>query len=171
MSTGCSPGCSRPSAEMRRYSPSYTYRPSPETTGVPLNSGEHWEFLPYLAMGKVLNDDWIFQGSARLKMDVEDSDHSSAEFAGIVHWVHTTWPRNVFPALEVVAEVPFETGPGEDSIQWSLLPQARIGISKRGHVAVNVGVELPVNERDRYDWRAYVYLIWDFADGGFFEAW
>jgi len=139
--------------------------------GVPLNSGEHWEFLPYLAMGKIIDDRWVFQGSARLKLDVEDSDHSSAEFAGIVHWVHTPWPRNLFPALEVVAEVPFETGPGEDSVQWSVLPQARIGISKRDHVALNVGVELPLNERDRYDWRAYVYLIWDFADGGFFEAW
>jgi cytochrome c553 len=139
--------------------------------GVPLNSGEHWEFLPYLAMGKVISDQWIFQGSSRLKLDLEDSDHHSAEFAGIVHWVHTDWPRNVFPAMEVVAEVPFETGPGEDSVQWSALPQARIGISKRGHVALNVGVELPLNERDRYDWRAYVYLIWDFADGGFFEAW
>ena len=73
--------------------------------------------------------------------------------------------------LELVAEVPFDTRPGEDSVQWSVLPQARIGISKRGHVAVNVGVEVPLNERDRYDWRAYVYLIWDFADGGFFEAW
>jgi mono/diheme cytochrome c family protein len=139
--------------------------------GVPLSSGENWEFLPYLAMGKIINDEWIFQGSGRLKFDLEDSDGGSAEFAGIVHWVHTPWPRNVFPALELVAEVPFDTGPGEDSVQWSVLPQARIGISKRGHVAVNVGVEVPLNERDRYDWRAYVYLIWDFADGGFFEAW
>ena len=139
--------------------------------GVPLSSGENWEFLPYLAMGKIINDEWIFQGSGRLKFDLEDSDGGSAEFAGIVHWVHTPWPRNVFPALELVAEVPFDTRPGEDSVQWSVLPQARIGISKRGHVAVNVGVEVPLNERDRYDWRAYVYLIWDFADGGFFEAW
>ena len=141
---------------------------------VPLNSDKNWGFLPYLAMGKVINDEWIFQGSARLGLDLEDSDHSKAEFAGIVHWVHTPWPRNVFPALELVAEVPFETGSGpnkEDAIQWSILPQARIGLSKRGHVALNVGVELPLNERDRYDWRAYVYLIWDFADGGFFEAW
>ena len=91
--------------------------------------------------------------------------------AGIVHWVHTPWPRSVFPALEAIAEVPFETAPGEDAVQWSLLPQVRIGISKRGHVALNVGAEFPLNERDRYDWRAYVYLIWDFADGGFFEAW
>lgn len=139
--------------------------------GVPLNGDEPWEFLPYLAMGKVLGDEWIFQGSGRFKFDLEDSDHGSAEFAGIVHWVHTPWPRNVFPGLELVAEVPFDTSPGEDSVQWSLLPQARIGISKRGHVALNVGAEFPLNERDRYDWQAYVYLIWDFADGGFFEAW
>ena len=139
--------------------------------GVPLNSGTNWNFLPYLAMGKVINDEWTFQGRARLKFDLEDSDNGSAEFAGIVHWVHSPWPRNVFPALEMVAEVPFDTIPGEDSVQWTVLPQARFGISKRGHVALNAGVEIPLNERDRYDWRAYVYLIWDFADGGFFEAW
>ena len=142
--------------------------------GVPLNSGENWEFLPYLAMGKIISDDWTFQGSGRLKLDLEDSDHSSAEFAGIVHWTHTPWPRSVFPALEVVASVPFERGYGDgrkEAVQWELVPQARIGLTKRGHVALNVGAEFPLNDRERYDWRAYVYLIWDFADGGFFEAW
>ena len=142
--------------------------------GVPLNSDENWEFLPYLAMGKIINDDWTFQGSGRLKLDLEDSDHSAAEFAGIVHWTHTPWPRSVFPALEVVATVPFERGFGDDrydAVQWEVVPQARIGLTKRGHVALNVGAEFPLNDRDRYDWRAYVYLIWDFADGSFFEAW
>jgi hypothetical protein len=73
-----------------------------------------------------------------------------------------------------VAEVPFETGTGpgkKSSVQWSVLPQVRIGLTKRGHVAINAGVELPLNDRERYDWRAYAYLIWDFADGGFFEGW
>lgn len=142
--------------------------------GVPLNGDASWELLPYLAMGKILADAWTFQGSARLKLDLEDSDDSSAEFAGIVHWVHTPWPRRVFPALELVAEVPFERGAGPnraDALQWSALPQVRIGLTKRGHVALNAGLELPLNERDRYDRRAYLYLIWDFADGGFFEAW
>ena len=142
--------------------------------GVPLASDEHWEFLPYLAYGKVLSPQWTLQSSGRLKLDVEDSDHSSAEFAAIVHWVHSDWPRNVFPALEMVAEVPFERDNGlyrEDAVQWSVLPQVRIGLSRLGHVAVNAGIELPLNERDRYDWRAHVYLIWDFADGGFFDNW
>jgi mono/diheme cytochrome c family protein len=142
--------------------------------GVPLNSGATWEFLPYLAFGKLLGENWTLQGSGRLKFDLEESDDSSAEFAAIVHWVHSPMPRNVFPALEVIAEVPFERGSGADrvdAVQWSLLPQARIGLNKRGNIALNAGVELPLNERDRYDWRAYVYLIWDFADGGFFEGW
>jgi len=142
--------------------------------GVPLNDGAEWELLPYLAYGKIINDEWTFQGSGRLKMSLEDSDHGSAEFAGIVHWVHSPLPRTVFPALELVAEVPFERGVGPDkksAVQLSILPQVRIGLNKRGHVALNAGLELPLNDRERYDWRGYVYLIWDFADGGFFEGW
>ena len=142
--------------------------------GVPLNSGADWELLPYLAIGKIINDSWIFQGSSRLKLNMDDFDDNKAEFAGIVHWTHTPWPRRVFPALEVVADVPFERGSGPDKkswAQWSIVPQARIGLNKRGHVALNVGVEFPLNDTERYDWQAYVYLIWDFADGGFFEAW
>jgi mono/diheme cytochrome c family protein len=142
--------------------------------GVPLSSDADWELLPYLAFGKILGDTWTLQGSGRLKLSLEDSDDSSAEFAGIAHWVHSPWPRNVFPGLEVIAEVPFERGAGpvkKEAVQFSILPQARIGLSKRGHVALNAGVEVPLNGRDRYDWRAYVFLIWDFADGGFFQGW
>ena len=143
--------------------------------GIPLNSDANWEFLPYLAFGKVLSPNWVLQGSGRLKFDLEDSDGGSAELAGIAHWVHTDWGRAVFPALELVAEAPFERGSGpdrKDALQWSVLPQARIGLNKRGNIALNAGVELPINDRDnRYDWRAYVYFVWDFADGGLFDGW
>jgi hypothetical protein len=36
---------------------------------------------------------------------------------------------------------------------------------------MNLGVQVPLNERDAYDFRAYAYLIWDFADGMFYEGW
>jgi len=142
--------------------------------GVPLNSDESWELLPYIAIGKILNDSFTFQGHTRLKLDLEDSDEGSAELAGVVHWVHSEWPRTVFPALEVVAEIPFDRGEGdarEDAVQYSLVPQARVGLNKRGNIALNLGLELPLNETERYDWRAYVYFIWDFADGGLLEGW
>ena len=142
--------------------------------GVPLNSDASWELLPYIAIGKVLNDSFTFQGHTRLKLDLEDSDAGSAELAGILHWVHSEWPRRVFPGLEVVAEIPFDRGDGitrQDAVQFSMVPQARVGLNKRGNIALNLGLELPVNESERYDWRAYVYFIWDFADGGLLEGW
>jgi len=142
--------------------------------GIPLNSGASWEFLPYIAYGKILSERWTLQSSGRLKLDLEDSDGSSAELAAIVHWTDAPRPRWIFPALEVVAEIPFERGSGsdrEDAVQFSVLPQVRIGLNKRGNIALNAGVEWPLNERDRYDWQAYVYFIWDYADGGLFEGW
>lgn len=138
--------------------------------GVPLRGDREWEFLPYVAAARDLGD-WSVQGHARLKLPTDDPGAGSAEFATVAHWVHTDWPRNVFPGIELVAEVPFDRGPGMERVQWSLIPQARIGLNKRGHVALNVGVEVPLNDTERYDWRGYLNLIWDFADGGFFEGW
>jgi hypothetical protein len=57
------------------------------------------------------------------------------------------------------------------AVQWSIIPQARIGLNKRGNIALNAGLELPLNDDYRYDWRAYVFFIWDFADGGLFDGW
>lgn len=142
--------------------------------GVPLNSEANWEFLPYLAFGTLLSDEWTFQGSARLKLDLEDSDASSMELAGIVHWVHTDMGRAVFPALELVAEVPFERGIGagrKEAVQMEIVPQVRIGLNKRGNIALNAAMEWPLNDSERYDRRVYIYFIWDFADGGLFEGW
>jgi len=54
----------------------------------------------------------------------------------------------------VVTEVPFERGEEPDRAdagQFSILLQARIGLSKRGNIALNAAVELPFNDDDRYD--------------------
>jgi hypothetical protein len=54
--------------------------------------------------------------------------------------VHTDYGRAVFPALEIVAEVPFERGEEPDrpdAVQFSIVPQARIGLNKRGNIELN----------------------------------
>lgn len=142
--------------------------------GFPLESGESVELLPYLAVGKILSDQFTFQGSSRAKLPIDDIDQGSIELSGIVHWTHTPRPRSIFPALEFTAEFPLDRGSGAnrtDFVHTSLTPQARIGLSKRGHVAMNLGVEIPLNETDRFDYRGYMFLIWDFADGMFWEGW
>lgn len=139
----------------------------------PLHGGEE-EWLPYLAFGRILSSEFTFQGHTRAKLPFDDFGDGSFELAGIVHWTHSPWPRSVFPGLEVVADIPFDRGNGPDRsdfAQVSIIPQARFGLTRRGHVALNVGVQIPVNERDRFDYVAQMNLLWDFADGPFWMGW
>lgn len=132
------------------------------------------ELLPYLAVGKILNDQWTVQGSLRAKLPVDELGNGSMELSGVVHWVHTPWGRAVFPALEFTGDFPFERGSGAgrvDFSHWTVTPQVRIGLTRGGHVALNLGVEVPINETNRFDWRGLVFLIWDFADGPFWAGW
>ncbi len=141
---------------------------------VPFDSDDSVEMLPYLALGKILNDEWTLQGSVRAKLPVDNVGDGEMEISGIAHWVHTPWSRAVFPGLEFTTEIPLDRGNGTDGTDfshWSVTPQVRIGLTRGGHVALNLGVELPLNETGRYDWRGLAYLIWDFADGPFWSGW
>jgi mono/diheme cytochrome c family protein len=132
------------------------------------NPNSDGELQAYFAYGASLSDSWIFQGSLRFKMPVDKFSDGEAEFAGIAHYVHSEWPRSLFPALEVVAVQPYRSSNGD--LEWTAMPQVRIGLTKGGHVALNLGVELPLSDQS-WDCRYYVTLLWDFADGSIFKGW
>jgi mono/diheme cytochrome c family protein len=136
---------------------------------VPVDSSDSdGELQTYLAFGTQLSDRWILQSSLRFKFPINGASDGEAELAGIVHYVHSPWPRRIFPALELVAEQPFRSSNGD--LDWTALPQVRIGLTKGGHVALNLGVEIPLSDQF-WDTRYHVTLLWDFADGGFFKGW
>jgi hypothetical protein len=76
----------------------------------------------------------------------------------------------VFPALEFTATAPFDPADEEDSVQWTVLPQLRIGLTRGAHVALNLGVEIPLSDQS-WDARYHLTLLWDFADGSLFKGW
>ncbi|MBK6348509.1 MAG: cytochrome c [Steroidobacteraceae bacterium] len=127
------------------------------------------EVIPYLAYGRLFDGRWMFQSSARLILPVDDVDTGEAEFAGVMHYRWTKWPRRVFPALEFTAAVPFEDD-GGDSVQWTVVPQLRFGLTRGAHVALSLGAEIPLSDQP-YDTRWHLSLLWDFADGSFFKGW
>ena len=135
---------------------------------IPVEADGDGEFQTYLAYGRELSPQWTLQSSLRLKFPFDSGSNGSMELAGIVHYTHSPWPRRVFPALELIAEAPFDSDNGD--LEWSALPQVRIGLTRGGHVALNLGVELPLTSQD-WDERYHVTLLWDFADGGFFKGW
>jgi mono/diheme cytochrome c family protein len=135
---------------------------------IPVEADGDGELQTYLAFGTELSPSWILQSSLRLKFPFEDMSDGEVELAGIAHYIHTPWPRRIFPALEVAATSPFRSSNGD--LEWAAMPQVRIGLTRGGHVALNVGVEVPLSDQS-WDRRYYVTLLWDFADGSFFQGW
>jgi mono/diheme cytochrome c family protein len=127
------------------------------------------ELIPFLAWAQELSPKSTFQASARAVLPIDDVDAGALELAGAVHYTWSDLPQHVFPALEATATAPFESGDG-DRAQFTVVPQVRIGLTRGGHVSLNLGAEIPLSDQD-YDWRAHLTLLWDFADGGFFKGW
>lgn len=135
---------------------------------IPVEAQGDGELQTYLAYGRVLSPSWIFQSSLRFKFPFEHFNDGEYELSAIAHYTHSPWPRNVFPALEVVATKPFRSANGD--LEWTAMPQLRFGLTRGGHVALNLGVEIPLSDQS-WDRRYYVTLLWDFADGSFFKGW
>lgn len=132
------------------------------------------EFIPYIAAAKQLTDTVTLQGTARSSLPFDRFADGNVELSAVMHWSPSLWPRSIKPGLELVSSFPLDRDTGnsrKEFAQFSLIPQAQMGLNKRGHVMLNVGAEVPLNDTERYDYRAYVYLIWDFADGGLFDGW
>ena len=136
---------------------------------VPTESDASEELIPFLAWAQELSPRSTLQASARAVLPFDDVNAGELELAGVVHFTWSDWPQRVFPALEAVATAPFESGDG-DRVQFTILPQVRIGLTRGGHVALNLGTEIPLSDQP-YDWRAHLTLLWDFADGGFLKGW
>jgi len=136
---------------------------------IPTDSDASEEIIPYLAYGKQLTDKATFQSSARVIVPVDETDEGQVELAGVVHYLTSMRRQAAFPGLEVTAAIPFDAGDG-DSVQWTVLPQVRFGLTRGGHVALNLGVEFPLSDQS-WDTRYHLVLLWDFADGSFFKGW
>lgn len=136
---------------------------------IPNDSSLSKEFIPYLAYGRQFDDRWMLQNSARAITPIDEPGDGKLELASALHYRWTQWPRRVFPGMEIIAEIPYQDI-GGDRIQWSLLPQLRFGLTKGGHVALNLGIEAPLSDQD-WDYRIQASLLWDFADGSFLKGW
>ena len=135
---------------------------------IPVEAEGDGELQAYLAYGRAISPSWTFQSSLRFKFPFNDFGDGELELAGILHYIHSPWPRRIFPALELTATTPFDSNNGD--LEWTAMPLIRIGLTRGGHVALNLGVEFPLSDQ-AWDSRIYVTLLWDFADGSFFQGW
>ena len=57
------------------------------------------------------------------------------------------------------------------TVLWDVVPQMQVTLSKRQHIMINVGVRVPVNERESRRTQILTYFLWDWFDGGLFDGW
>ena len=74
------------------------------------------------------------------------------------------------PMVEVLGKAEFEGG-GEVGMDWDIVPQFQVTLSKRQHVMLNVGCVLPLTSFKDRQVTVMAYLLWDWFDGGFLDGW
>ena len=56
-------------------------------------------------------------------------------------------------------------------MNWDVLPQMQVTISRRQHIRANLGVRIPVNNTAGRPVQVMFYLLWDWFDGRLNEGW
>jgi mono/diheme cytochrome c family protein len=127
-------------------------------------------FEGYLAYGQLLPARTFVQlqigGGVPYDRDVPDEVFAR----GVLGWrVAPTWFGRVWsPMVEVVSARGVVDGA---STHVDVVPELQVTLSTRQHVVANLGVRIPVTEREGRVTQVLAYVIWDWFDGGFLEGW
>jgi hypothetical protein len=54
---------------------------------------------------------------------------------------------------------------------FDVVPQLQVSLNTRQHVLLNLATRIPLEGGDERPVEVWVYLLWDWFDGGFFEGW
>jgi hypothetical protein len=76
--------------------------------------------------------------------------------------------RQYSPMVELVATRDFSTGAVTD---WDVIPQMQVTISPRQHIRADLGVRAPFTDTQGRKPQVLFYVLWDWADGKFWEGW
>ena len=83
-------------------------------------------------------------------------------------FTYPAYGRSWVPMVEVTGARELATGA---SSAWDVIPQMQVSLSKRRHVMVSGGLQIPINERDARKTQVLTYFLWDWYEGGLFGGW
>lgn len=127
-------------------------------------------YEPFAMWGQVLGTN----GSLQIHTGLEiPSDHGLGRNEGFVRTAlgYTFAPdRGLGRTWTPMAEV-LMAKPAGSPIEWDIVPQLQVSLSKLQHVLVDVGVRVPLNQRRGRSPQFLTYFLWDWFDGGLFQFW
>jgi mono/diheme cytochrome c family protein len=126
---------------------------------------------PFVAAGKILGDASFVQAHSGFELPTDTAVADNEFFfrvAGGTTFFQGLYQRSWTPMAELLAA--HELG-GDEPTLWDIVPQVQVSLSRRQHILLDVGVRLPLNERDERGATFMTYLLWDWFDGGLFSGW
>jgi hypothetical protein len=127
-------------------------------------------FEPFAAFGQMLPADGFIQAQTGFEIPFAEDRANEFFWRGLVgkSFVQGRFGRTWSPMVEILGAKELAEG---DPVLWDVVPQMQVTLSKRQHIMMNVGVRVPVNERDARRTQVLTYLLWDWFDGGLFDGW
>jgi hypothetical protein len=128
-------------------------------------------FEPFVAWGQILPADSFLQ----MQLGVElPFDSRRAEREGFLRFaLGKSFTEGMFgrvwsPMVEMLANRELTSGA---TLHWAAVPQIQVSLPTRQHILANVGVRIPLDNRDTRNTEIAFYLLWDWFDGGLTEGW
>ena len=109
------------------------------------------------------------QGGAEIPADAEKSEREA--FARAVVGFSASGGGGFGRTWSPMAEILWSADVDSGDASWTLLPQMQVTLSTRQHVRLNVGVALPLSNRDERPTQLVFYGLWDWFDGGLTDGW
>lgn len=127
-------------------------------------------YEPFAMFGQALGANGFLQVHTGYEIP---SDHDKAQNEGFVRTAvgysfsqDKGMGRQWSPMAEIIAAKP----KGSD-VEWDVVPEMQVTLSKLKHIRLGVGVRVPLNERQDRKPQALTYFLWDWFDGGLFQFW
>ena len=125
-------------------------------------------FEPFVTFGQILPAESFLQVQAGVEIATSGEKETFGRIAVGRTFVEGRFGRAWSPIVEVLAARDVEAGA---QAQWDVVPQMQVSLSKRQHILFNVGVRIPMNDREGRSTRVLTYFLWDWFDGGLLDGW
>ena len=125
---------------------------------------------PFVAVGQMLPSDGFaqFQGGVELSTNRERAGHEVFWRTAVGKTFMQGFGRSWSPMVELVGAKELD---GEERAQWDVVPQMQVTLSKRQHIMISVGLQIPLTNRRERDVQVLTYFLWDWFDGGLLDGW
>ena len=127
-------------------------------------------FESFLSYGQVLPAESFLQFQAVGEFPTASDKANEVVGRGVVGktFAEGRWGRSWSPMLELQAKREMM-----DAAEWELdlAPQLQVSLNTRQHILGNIAVLIPLTATAGRSARIYMYVLWDWFDGGLLQGW